>query len=378
MSFHVPAFGTLEGFHSRVDHNQDPFADFVGPYFTQVQALREGHGLSEGYMYPPTLAILMLPLGALGPAAASWIWLGVLSLASMLLFVVGLRWLCKPSPSIVFAYSLAFGLSFPWLHDLHWGQVSTLVWALTLYGMQAWSRSLPKRAAFALSLAISIKLFPVGFLLLYVLAGDRRGLAWVAGFCGLWLLALPISVLGGEVTLQFYAELFSRLEARGGSRLFSGEFWGPRMSQFAPAVISRAWGGAQGIWLALAWGLPLCVLGLALRGVCTSMRSGHRGMAVALLACMTPLLVSPSWIHYFVWLPMVQIVMWQSCRSFVSRLLTLISLILCSTPFYFVVGGNPRYGMAGFLLLASLALLLAYSLEGVSSSPEDSGLVAIQ
>ncbi len=363
LTFHLFAFGSWEGFHSGVDHNRDPFADFIGPYYTQVLTLRDGGSLSEGYLYPPALALFMLPLAEVGPVAAFWIWLVVLVIASTALFWVGLSWMKNPSSGLAFAYSLVFGLSFPWLHDLHWGQVSTIVWALSLFGLRAWSLGQNRRAALALSLAVSIKIFPVCLLLPLVLGKDRKCLMQVAGFCGLWLVALPLLMLGLDSTWHFYGALGDRLATKSGEHLFSGEFWGPRMSQFAPAVLSRAWGGAQGIWLVLAWVLPLFTLGLILKAVHRRLQFGDRATAVILVVCATPLWLSPSWIHYFVWLPCAQFYMWRHCGSRTARCVLMASMLLGSTPFFFLAGGHPGYGMGGFLVLAALAVPLASVIE---------------
>ncbi|MCA9000653.1 MAG: DUF2029 domain-containing protein [Planctomycetes bacterium] len=358
-AFHAIAFGSWQGFHGGIDHNREPFEDFMGPYLRQVQALWRGEGIQEGYLYPPTLAILLQPLACLTPGQASWVWLAVLALASLALFWVGLQWVGRGRTPVACAYSLVFSLSFPWLHDLHWGQVSTVVWALTLIGLYAWSIGKDGLGCMALSLAIAIKLYPAWFLLVPILQGKRRTVVRVLGLVIGWMWVLPVLYLGHEATWEFYAELSSRLTARGPARFLSGEFWGPRMSQFLPAVLSRAWGGAQGLWLGLAWLLPLAFLGFILRAAGRRIRGGDPLMGAAMLACALPLIVSPSWIHYFVWLPWASFAVWGSCQGRLSKSLTTLAMVLGGTPFFFVVGGNPAYGLCAFPAVASLLLVLA-------------------
>ncbi len=362
-AYHAWAFGSWQGFHGGVDFNNDPFEDFAGPYHGQAVALIEGRGLQPGFLYPPALAIWLAPLGGLSAAAASWVWLAILTLASAVLFFTGLRWMHRPSRGLVFAYSLVFALSFPWLHDLHWGQVSTIVWALTILGLRAWCEGHRPLAAFALSLAISIKLFPVWFLLAFVLVGDKRGLVWVTFLSGLWLFALPAVVLGPEVTWQFYEGLIARLNPWSGADSQASQWWSAETTQFAPAALARLWGGAGQVWAVLAWVLPMTVLVMILRSVHACLRSGRFATAMVLCASALPLLLSPSWIHYFVWLPWALFYGWQVFVSVPARVVLAAAMVMGSTPFFFAVGAHPAYGRGGYLALAALALPLAHALS---------------
>ncbi len=362
-AFHAWAFGSWQGFHSGVDFNDGPFEDFAGPYHGQAVALIEGRGLQPGFLYPPALAIWLAPLGSLSAATAAWVWGGVLILASAILFWSGLSWLHRPGPGLVFAYSLVFALSFPWLHDLHWGQVSTVVWALTVLALRAWCRGHRPLAGIALSLAISIKLFPVWFLLALVFVGDKKGLVWVVFLSALWLLALPAVVLGPDATLQFYQALFERLKPSGAPGSQSSQWWNAETTQFVPAALARLWGNAGQVWGVLAWLLPLALLILILRSVHGCLRSGRFAIALVLCASALPLVLSPSWIHYFVWLPWALFFGWQVFATWPARAVLAAAMVMSSTPFFFAVGGHPTYGRGGFLALAALALPLAYALS---------------
>ena len=353
------AFGSWQGFHEGVDHNQAPFEDFSGPYLTQIQALADAQGWQTGYMYPPTFALLLQPLASLSILQASWVWLGILLLASALLGWCGWLWLRPCGVQVTFAYSLLAALSFPWLHDMHWGQVSTLVWALTLGALTAWRAGYKPVAWLALSLAIAIKVFPALFLLGLWFAGERKGVLWMVGLTAAWLIALPAALMGWGPTWTFYADVSAELSRRGPDKFFSGQFWGPRMTQFMPAVLSRAWGGAHGVWLLLAWAIPAGLLVAVLVGAYRRLRSTPHGLGWVLLTCALPLLISPSWIHYFVWLPWALFAVWQASSHWMSRAWCGAGMILASAPLYFAVGGNPTYGLAGLPLVATLLVLTA-------------------
>lgn len=362
-TFHALAFGSWQGFHSGVDFNDGPFEDFAGPYHSQAVALIEGRGLQEGFLYPPALAIWLAPLGALAAGTAAWVWLGVLVVASLVLFLAGLSWLQRPGPGMTFAYSLCFALAFPWLHDWHWGQVSTVVWALTVLALRAWCRGHRPLAALGLSLAISIKLFPAWFLLAFVLVGDKKGLVWVLFLSGLWLVALPAAVLGPDATWQYYQDLAQRLWPSTGANSTSSAWWNAETTQFVPAALARLWGGASGVWLLLVWALPLAILLLIGKAAHTCLRSGRFAMALVLCASALPLVLSPSWIHYFVWLPWALFYGWQVFANLPARLVLAVGMVFTSTPFFFLVGGHPAYGRGGYLALACLCLPLAYVLS---------------
>ncbi|MCA9001053.1 MAG: DUF2029 domain-containing protein [Planctomycetes bacterium] len=360
---HAIGFGSWQGFHSGVDFNQDPFEDFAGPYHSQAVALVEGRGLQPGFLYPPTLAIWLEPLGHWQPGPAAWIWLAVLAAGGVALFLGGLSWLHRPGPALLFSYSLAFGLSFPWVHDMHWGQVSTLVWALTIWALRAWCLGHRPLAALGLSLAISIKLYPAWFLLAFLLVGDRKGLVWVGFLSALWLFGLPATVIGPEATLDFYTAWWDRLRPSTAGTSLSSTWWHADSTQFAPAVLARFWKGAGSLWLVMAWVLPLVGLGLILHGVRRCLRSGRFAIALVLLASALPLVLHPSWVHYFVWLPWALFFGWQSFGTLWARGILALGMALGSTPFFFLVGGHPAYGRGGFLTLAALCLPLAYWLS---------------
>jgi len=374
-AFHAWAFGSWQGFHSGVDFNDGPFEDFAGPYHAQAVALTEGRGLQPGFLYPPAFAIWLAPLGKLAAGTAAWIWLGVLALASGALFWVGLSGLRKPSPCLVFAYSLVFALAFPWLHDLHWGQVSTVVWALTLLGLRAWCAGHRRLAALGLSLAISIKLFPAWFLVAYVLVGDKKGVAWVLLLSSLWLFAIPATVIGPEGTWNFYVDLVARLRPSQAQGALANQWWNSDTTQFVPAILARVWVGAGVVFALLGWVLPLAALLLILKGVRQCLRSGRFATSLVLCASALPLVLSPSWIHYFVWLPWALFHGWQAFEGRLARGVLLGAMVLGSTPFFFAVGGHPAFGQGGFLALAALCLPLAYALsptEGDAASAWDS------
>jgi len=356
---HVALFREWHAFHTRMDFNTGPFEDFTGPYYRQALAMGEDARLVDWFLYPPSFACMLMPLGWVTQGAAAWIWLGALGLASAGLGWAGWRFLERPTWALTFGYSLCFALGFPWLHDLHWGQVSTLVWALTLGGLLALQRSRPWCGAGALSLAIAIKVFPAWFLLLPVLQRDGKTVARVTVLSVLWMVLLPLLVMGWPATVRFYGDWIAGLR-----HAFDSLFWVSEGSQFGPAVLDRLWNHPSGGLKLLVWGLPWSLAGWLVWLAKRCVSGGDPALAAVLLAVALPQVLAPSWAHYFVWLPWGIFVVGQRCSSLGARSLLVGAAGIMSTPFFFAVGGHPAYVREGWLLLASLGLPLALLWQG--------------
>ena len=358
LAVHAACFPSWAAFHAGIDFNREPFEDFMGPYFKQAMAMHGDQSLQPGFLYPPSFALFLAPLGALSGWAASWTWAGVLALATA--FLMGAVMVDRRPTRAAHAlgWAFLFGLSFPWVHDMHWGQVSTLLWACTLGGLAAWRHGRPWWGALGLSLGIAIKLFPAWFLIAFALRGDWRGIARVAFLTSVFLFLVPWIWMGSAATQAFYADL---LEWWRGS--LQELFWESEGSQFAPAVLMRLWGAPEGILRALAWGLPIALALWILWRVRGSIRRGDTPRGLVLLASALPLVLSPSWSHYFVWLPWGLWWFWHRIEGAAARSALVGSAALMSTPFFLLVGGHPAYPLGGYLTLAALALPLADALD---------------
>ena len=131
--------GGLGGLAAALDFNGASLEDWLGPFREQGRALVEGRAeLVEGFVYPPSAAVLLAPLGALGPAAAEALgWfvqlLCVGMLAALSPRLAGARW----SGLLDLAFGLAVGLCVPVLHSVHWGQLGAPLAVLVLLWLLA-------------------------------------------------------------------------------------------------------------------------------------------------------------------------------------------------------------------------------------------------
>jgi hypothetical protein len=139
------------------------------------------------YLYPPQMAIALVPLTVFAPASAAivWLWVRLLALA------VG----CAIMPVRPWVSLVTFGmaaLSFPVLYDLNLGNVSTIVFALSAL---IWRLGPNPTAGAVLAVLIAIR-YPFAAVAIAWLAMRRwRVLAVMMG-TGIVLLALALPIVG--------------------------------------------------------------------------------------------------------------------------------------------------------------------------------------
>ena len=157
-----------------------------------VEAYRDGR--YEGlYLYPPVLAIALIPLTVLSQADATLAWLVI----RVGLLVVGCLALPVSWRTRAAVLGVA-GLSFPVLFDLNLGNVSIVVFALCA---AAWRWLDSPIAALAHAALIALR-FPFGiFALTWLVQLRLRALAWTIA-AGLVLIVVGLPVVG----VSSYAE----------------------------------------------------------------------------------------------------------------------------------------------------------------------------
>ena len=149
---------------------------------------RYNSGLYAGlYLYPPQMAIALVPFTVFAPATAAvvWLWFRLLALA------VG----CALMPVAGWVRLVTFGMaafSFPVLYDLNLGNVSAVVFLLSVV---AWRLGPRPAAGAVLAVLIAIR-YPFGAVAIAWLAMRRwRVLAVMMG-TGLTLLVLALPIVG--------------------------------------------------------------------------------------------------------------------------------------------------------------------------------------
>lgn len=348
-------------FTASVDFNDGALEDFMGPYLETGRAVLETGEPGPGFFYTPTFALALTPVAALNPGVASWVWLSFELLASGVLVGLGLALVRERPPWLGPVYLLVALLSFPLAHNLHWGQVSVPIAALVLGALAADLRGRARGAALLLACAASIKLYPALFLLVPLVREDWRTVSWTGAWALTLLALLPAAVLGPEATVEFYRAALAALER---AQAPGGAWHGAANQQVLPAVLGR-WTGIEAPLLFGAVGSLWAVANLfvarslARRGT----RAGTR-LAYAAIALSLPLVVAPSWPHYFVWLPFVQLALAREGlrgerRDLWTLALVGASALLSSVLAFRAAGDWEAYGGGGWLLGADLVALAA-------------------
>lgn len=204
------------------------------PYDSSALAAAAGHGglhytVGTGYSYPVLFAYLCVPLTALSPGVAAWVF-SVLSLAGLGVAVALLAGsLDTASSGEVVLLGAISGALTPITGSLYFGQANLLVLALLALAYRATWRPA------ALGLAAAIKLFPV-VALGALAARGRESIRTLIGTAAatLALIVLPNLVAGrsgaGEASSLFGADPFWTNQSLNGfvSRLsMKAEFTSP-------------------------------------------------------------------------------------------------------------------------------------------------------
>ncbi len=204
-----------------VDRNTNPQLIFPDPKTDWVKTAR-AHGISHIplYLYPPTLADLIVPFTALSPSAALRLW-HVLDV----LLIVGLSVVLNQTLRVNFLGSTvlvaaAVLLYRPTLSNIHWGQVSIpLVFLLTI-GFSLYVQGHKSVAAFLFALAIAIKLEPIVVIIPLIAWRDWKCLRNLA----IWgiFLGLGLWAVNGSSALNLY--FLHQLPAMSGGELGGSTF----------------------------------------------------------------------------------------------------------------------------------------------------------
>lgn len=186
-----------------VDPNTNPQQLFANPDSVFAQTAR-AHGFSRItlYLYPPTLADLIVPLTFLSASKALIIWdaldvLMILGLGLVLSRMLDIRF--WGSTALIATALLLFR---PTLNCIHWGQVTILLAFLVTVGFYSYVHEHKIIASLLFALAIAIKLEPIVVLVPLIVWRDWKSLRNVA----IWgiLLCLGIWGINGSNALSLY------------------------------------------------------------------------------------------------------------------------------------------------------------------------------
>ena len=362
---------TYEAFSRAVDPScMVPYCDFTLFYYKQARVIRQDENPVKKYFYSPTFALLLTPLADLskGQAQSAWMWFQAASL--LLLIVASALCLRGFSPALQLLLLVLTLTSYPVLHNWKWGQANTTFVALIVLSFALLERRRLAAAALALALVAACRYYPAVYAVSFATRGRYRALIWFSVACVLLLVGWPVLAMGAQHALHFYRESRSAMEQANSTWVVTIS-----SSQYLPSAVARLARarhlgdvGTRTLWASYAGMVGLCNIALAWLAI----RKRLALFAFSLIALSTPLILPTSWMHYFVYLPLIQTftlgMLLTLRRSLWLRLTALMllwapSVVLPSVFFFLRIGNTGQYARSGYLLFADLAqLLLVYVL----------------
>ncbi|MFK7928888.1 MAG: glycosyltransferase family 87 protein [Myxococcota bacterium] len=352
-------YGGWIGFSERFEPAcAEPLCDWTRHYVPTAETILQDPKPLWGYLYPPTLAILIAPWAA--APWASWAWGALLSLSIAALCVVPPHLLPNTRPRTSVMSTALAAMSIPLLQSLTWGQVSSLLLLLGLISLVLLRRT-PWLSGIFLGVAIALKLYPALWLPWLL---RRRG--WVAtavavAVAVVLLAVLPVVVMGMGATFEFYQSVSSEI-----TRMVPGfrKSVGP---QSVPSVLIRVVLG-QNELLRIPITVVSGLLGLAILGSLWWLPR-WRPRDAAIWACVLayasfPFFLESAWLHYFVQLPLMWLLALRALDAGLERklgvgVLLAVSVGLGTWPMWVAVGPAwfPAFGLILLSHLSGLAAL---------------------
>jgi hypothetical protein len=309
----VAQWPSIDAFVAAIDHGNVPFGDFVFHYYpTARDSIREG-APAGGFFYPAGFAVLLAPLGRAELETAKTLWFLVLAASVLWTATWVIRAAAPRQPALAVLGTALVITSVPVLHDFKWGQVSVLIVAAgaTAFLLRAKGKQSP--AAALLGIAAAIKGYPLVFVGWFFLRRDWRFFLRACAACAVTLIVLPAIVMGPT-----HALFFQKVATRSVLGAADGVLYDFN-SQFAPAVLARYHGGwgvaaraitrAGEIGAFAALGVIAGLLLLLSRTKAARIAERRELWAFVLLASTVPFWLKTSWTHYFVHLPLAQVLL---------------------------------------------------------------------
>jgi hypothetical protein len=350
------------------------FCDFAKHYYPQGQRILATPIPVPDFYYPAPFALLMAAFAAhpYNVALTLWVVMGLVCAVGM--YLVPQAHLFSRSSSATLVHSLLFATSLPLLHNFVWGQVSVLASLLALVALLAYEKNCRYLAASVLAVAVAVKLYPAIFAIYFLIKRDRQTLVAFAAVTLALTFLLPATVLGMEGTTTYYRVLDILLDQLG--RFLAAS---PYSNNFANAASILMTGklAPDGILYQLLHftGFILAGCNAILLTLLARARVKHETYwAVALLFTMIPLVLGTAWVHYFVYLPLVQTFVFMialACtdlprfRTAVVALLLLPSVVFSNLCFYLRYRQPDDFYRHGYLAWSNLLLLAAIYLLAI-------------
>ena len=348
-------------------HQPKLMCDYANVYYPQGLALQHSAKAQRGFYYSPFFAVCMWLLAQLPAVAAGVLWFALILIAVAALVSLPSLLGVLRSTRAALAYAALLAWSMPLLHDLLYGQVSSILCVLTALSLLAYGRTRHLLSAVLLGLASAVKFYPGLFALYYVARRDWRTTLQYSLILLLSVGVLPWLAFGSNGYLLLVRSIVGNLGQL--SRWLAKTHY----SNAATTVLTLAgqrWFGLQAGAHAIAVTLSAC---LAASQLLLMIRAARRSDALSALLfgfAALPFVVRSCWMHYFVFLPLLQTYVLQASRTEgtarLARWCAMIgpigSAILLSYPYFILFDDPDAYYRSGLPLWATLLVLPGLSL----------------
>ncbi len=348
-------FGSLTALGESVDHFPGLMVDFSMYFYRTGKSLMAGTGPVGGFLYPPIFGLMMMPLSYVSPARAELLWGIFGALATLALAALSAR-LAPPRLAWVTLATALTVASAPALHNFKWGQIGVPLTVLGLLGVE-WCGARRQVSVMLISLAASIKLYPVVLLSVFARRRDPRALMASAAWGLFLVLGAPILVLGLRRTRKFFQKVAPYLSATADTTDPNSQslaHWLSRWFDVPARDLALGLAALMGlVAVALLW-RSHSLDGSFLDSLALDRFTGFLALAFV------PMIIPTSWANYFAFLPpMAAFLASQGDRlpPGPRRLVHVISLAVLMAGSFVMVdlrSGWKPYVAEGILLLANL------------------------
>jgi alpha-1,2-mannosyltransferase len=280
---HQQDFGVYLNAARDVIHGQPLYAAFLHHPFPDAT-------LRPAYIYPPSFALLVSPLGLLPDGVAAAVWTAIEQLSLAVAVGLVLRWL-RPAGWAVAALLVATLTFYPLWVDVVQGQANLLVLLLVTAGIVGVLRGRPAFGA-AIGAAAALKFTPLILVVWLLLDRRFRAAAFVLG--GLAIVTAAGALFRFQDTVAYFGQVLPALAA--GTAFYANQSLG--------GVLDRTFSSNPYTqpWIALPWVSVLLIAAAAVLigwwwWQTRKQMAPARGAAFIPLI---PLLSSVTWTHHLV------------------------------------------------------------------------------
>jgi alpha-1,2-mannosyltransferase len=280
---HQQDFGVYLAAARDIVHGQPLYAAFLHHPFPDAT-------LRPAYIYPPSFALLVAPLGLLPDGAAAAVWMAIEQASLAIAVVVVLRWR-RPTSWAIAALLFVTLTFYPLWVDVVQGQANLLVLLLVTVGIVGILRGRPAFGV-ALGAAAALKLTPLILVVWLLLDRRFRAAAFVVG--GFAILTGAGLLLRFQDTLAYFGQVLPALA--GGTAFYA--------NQSLAGVLDRTVSSNPYTqpWIALSWVWMLFVVAAAILIGWWWWQTRRQTPTVRAAAFipLIPLLSSVTWTHHLV------------------------------------------------------------------------------